>query len=179
MRKYPSKPNKTHEKQTQVTFDRKLRIITDYRCALTGDCGRLSPTTLNRQLKVNVFESLSRGTVRSTAPTICCATGYSGNTRELSLRQTYTSIVGSIQLGVRHLLYFPMFSSSLPPPPRSRWVFRSLSSYIALLPSDTQQNQFNVMLEACCRKCRSYLLHTHTVTLTHTQSGACGAVAPC
>lgn len=157
---------------------RKQRIITDDRCALTGECGRLSPTTLNRQLKVNVFVRLSRGT----APTICCTTGYSGNTRQSSLRQTYTSIVGSIQLAVRHLLCSPMFSSSLPlppPPPRSRWVFKSLSSYIAPLPSDTRQNQFNVMLEACCRKCRSHLLHTHTVALTHTQSGTCGAVAPC
>lgn len=158
-----------------MTLYRKQRIITDFLCALTGVCGRLSPTTLNRQLKVYVLVRLSRGMVRSTAPTICYTTGYSGKTWESSLGQTYTSVVGSIQLVVRHLLWFPMFSSSLPPP-RSRWDFKRLSSYIVWLPSVTQQNQFNVMLEACCRKCRSYVLHTHSHIHSHT--GTSGAVAP-
>lgn len=94
---------------------------------------------------------------------------------ESSLRQTYTSVIRSKQLEARHLVLFTMFSSSSPPPPPSRWDSKRLSSYIALLTSVTQQNQFNVMLEACCRKCRRHLLHTHTHSHTHSQ----GLLAPC
>lgn len=188
-RKYPSKPNQTREEEkkkkktpnkTPVTRHSKQLIIINYRCALTRDYVRFPPTTLTRHIEltfVYVCVRLSRATAHRTDHMLHY--WIQRKNSESSLRQTYTSVVGSKQLGARHLVLFTMFSSSSSPPPPlpSRWDFKRLSSYIALLPSATQQNQFNVMLEACCRKCRRHLLHTHTQS--HSLTGTSRAVSPC
>lgn len=177
-KKKRKKPNKTKA----ASHSKQLIIIND-RCASTRDYVRFSPTTLTRHIKltfVYVRVRLSRATAHRTDHMLHY--WIQRKNSESFFRQTYTSVVGSKQLGARHLVLFTMFSpssSSSSSPPPSRWDSRRLSSYIALLPSVTQQNQFNVMLEACCRKCRRHLLHTHAHTQSHSLTGTSRAVAPC